>query len=198
MPNACSFILTWILTRGSTVSLVVLPVLACSQAALLCVSAKNNLFYLHKGSAVTWPWKLRLGLSEFRRKSPLYSLGHILAGCTMSSTTDLADIPRWPLFLHSFMTLPTNFLFLFFFFFAALLSLWGLSSLTRDWIWSMAVKAISPNHWTAKELPNFLFLEGNSRYPGTPGTLLSLFPGDLQISAATWLFSYKARYVLSF
>ena len=39
------------------------------------------------------------------------------------------------------------------FFLAALLSLWDLSSPTRDWTWATALKAPSPNHWTAGEFP---------------------------------------------
>ena len=31
-------------------------------------------------------------------------------------------------------------------------SLWDLSSPTKDWIQSMAVKALSPKHWTTREL----------------------------------------------
>ena len=33
------------------------------------------------------------------------------------------------------------------------LTTWLLSFLTRDWTWAMAVKAPSPNHWTACEFP---------------------------------------------
>ena len=30
---------------------------------------------------------------------------------------------------------------------------WDLSSQTRDWTWALAVKALSPNHWTARQVP---------------------------------------------
>lgn len=40
------------------------------------------------------------------------------------------------------------------FFLVAPLDLWALSSLSRDWTQSMMVKAPSPNHWTARELPS--------------------------------------------
>ena len=40
-----------------------------------------------------------------------------------------------------------------FFFLAALYSTQNLNSLTRDWIWAPALKARSPDHWTAKEFP---------------------------------------------
>ena len=33
-----------------------------------------------------------------------------------------------------------------------------LSSLTRNWTWAIAVKVLSPNHWTAREFLRFLFL----------------------------------------
>ena len=44
--------------------------------------------------------------------------------------------------------------FFFLFFLVAPLDLWALSSLSRDWTQSMMVKAPSPNHWTARELPS--------------------------------------------
>ena len=31
--------------------------------------------------------------------------------------------------------------------------LWDLSTLTRDWTWALAVKMLSPNHWTARKFP---------------------------------------------
>ena len=37
-------------------------------------------------------------------------------------------------------------------------SLWGLSSLTRDWNWALAVQAWSPKHWTARKFPCFPFI----------------------------------------
>lgn len=40
-----------------------------------------------------------------------------------------------------------------FFFLAALYSSWDLSSLTRNRTQALAVKAPSPNHWTAKDFP---------------------------------------------
>ena len=43
--------------------------------------------------------------------------------------------------------------FCFLLFLATWHGLWDLSSLTRDWTWATAVKAPSPNHWTARELP---------------------------------------------
>ena len=45
------------------------------------------------------------------------------------------------------------FFFPFLSFLAMLQGLWDLSSLTRDRTWALAVKAQSPNHWTARELP---------------------------------------------
>ena len=42
------------------------------------------------------------------------------------------------------------------FFLAALHSLQDLSSLTRDWTQTTAVKVPSPNHWTARELPHLI------------------------------------------
>ena len=44
-----------------------------------------------------------------------------------------------------------------FIFWAAPHSLWDLSSPTRDWTWATAVKAPSPNHWTAGEFPRGFF-----------------------------------------
>ena len=44
------------------------------------------------------------------------------------------------------------------FFFVAPGSFWDLSSLTRDGTWALAVKARSPNHWTAREFPRCLSL----------------------------------------
>ena len=44
-----------------------------------------------------------------------------------------------------------------FFFLAALRGLRDLSSPTRDWTWAPAVKAPSPNHWTARDFPPCLF-----------------------------------------
>ena len=38
-----------------------------------------------------------------------------------------------------------------FIFFLSLHGLWDLSSPTRNWTWSMAVKVHSPNHWTTKD-----------------------------------------------
>ena len=45
----------------------------------------------------------------------------------------------------------------FLFFFCHTLSLWALISLNRDWPWTIAVKALSPN-WTAREFPRWYFL----------------------------------------
>ena len=42
-------------------------------------------------------------------------------------------------------------------FMAMLCGLQDLSSLTRDWTWALAVKTISPNHWTTREFPKLLF-----------------------------------------
>ena len=42
---------------------------------------------------------------------------------------------------------------LFIYFLASLCGLRDLSSLTRDGTWALAVKALSPNHWTAREFP---------------------------------------------
>ena len=39
--------------------------------------------------------------------------------------------------------------------------LWDLSSLTRDWTQAVAVKALSPNHWSARESPKILFLKNS-------------------------------------
>lgn len=44
----------------------------CSLYALLCLSAENNHFDLQKGSALTYPWELKLGYSELRRKFLLF------------------------------------------------------------------------------------------------------------------------------
>ena len=43
-------------------------------------------------------------------------------------------------------------------FLAVPLVLWDLSTLTRDWTWDMAVKVPSPNHWTTREFPGFVFV----------------------------------------
>ena len=43
-----------------------------------------------------------------------------------------------------------------FFFLAMPHGLQHLSSLTRDWTWATAVKAPSPNHWTAREFPKLV------------------------------------------
>ena len=40
-------------------------------------------------------------------------------------------------------------------FLGGLCGLQDLNSLTRDWTWAVAVKALSPNHWTTRELPQF-------------------------------------------
>ena len=56
-------------------------------------------------------------------------------------------------FPFSISCLPT-FLFSFF---PCLPSSLSLSSLTRDWTQAMAVKALSPNHCTAREFPSFPF-----------------------------------------
>ena len=40
-------------------------------------------------------------------------------------------------------------------------SLRDLSSPTRVWTWAWAVKALSPNHWTAREFPIFHFLRNH-------------------------------------
>ena len=47
--------------------------------------------------------------------------------------------------------------FYFILFLAALHGLQDLSSPTRDWTWALAVKVPSPNHWTAREFPQFYF-----------------------------------------
>ena len=36
-------------------------------------------------------------------------------------------------------------------------TLWGLSSLTRDWTCAMAMKAQNPNHWATRELPKHVY-----------------------------------------
>ena len=46
-----------------------------------------------------------------------------------------------------------------FVFLASLLGLWDLGTLIRDRIWALAVKALRPNHWTAREFPIASFLE---------------------------------------
>ena len=45
----------------------------------------------------------------------------------------------------------------FFFFLASPYGLWDPSSLTRDQTQALAVRARSPNHWTAREFPSFFF-----------------------------------------
>ena len=59
---------------------------------------------------------------------------------------------------HFFMFLLTFRIIRFFkfYFFATLHGLWDLSSLTRDWTWAPAVRAPSPNHWTAKKFPRLI------------------------------------------
>ena len=54
-----------------------------------------------------------------------------------------------------------------FFFLAAQCSLWDLSSPTRDQTQALAVKARSPNHWTAREFPGTTCFEGISPGPDT-------------------------------
>ena len=54
---------------------------------------------------------------------------------------------------------PLKNFFFFFFFWAMLNALWDLSSLTRDLTGPSAVKAQSPNHWTAREIPTQHFLK---------------------------------------
>ena len=44
------------------------------------------------------------------------------------------------------------------FFLAMQPRLWDLSSLTRDWPHAPEVEVWRPNHWTAREVPNFIFL----------------------------------------
>ena len=41
----------------------------------------------------------------------------------------------------------------FFFFWIVLCGMQDLSSLTRDWTWTLAVKAWSPNYWITREIP---------------------------------------------
>ena len=48
---------------------------------------------------------------------------------------------------------------IFFFFLATPHGLWGLISPTSDRTWALAVKAPSPNHWTAREFPGSDYLE---------------------------------------
>ena len=82
-----------------------------------------------------------------RWSSPLAALLSVAPG----EHTQCLVCPRWPpaegLGTHC----------QFFFPLAVPLSLWDLSSLTRDWNRS-AVKAWSPNHRTTRELPGFLSL----------------------------------------
>ena len=47
--------------------------------------------------------------------------------------------------------------FLSFIFLTSPCSLWDFSSLTRDWTEALAVKALRPNHWTAREFAWLLF-----------------------------------------
>ena len=63
-----------------------------------------------------------------------------------------------PLTMGLLSALALGFLFVCFCFLAALHSLWDLSSLTRDRTHTTAVKAWSPNHWTAREFPSTVFL----------------------------------------
>ena len=46
----------------------------------------------------------------------------------------------------------------FFLLLAALCGFWNLFCLITDWTWYPAVKALSPNHWTAREVPLSFFL----------------------------------------
>ena len=57
------------------------------------------------------------------------------------------SLPSYPRRRYALECLPG------FFFFATPHSLQDLSSLTRDGTLVLAVKALSPNHWTTRELP---------------------------------------------
>ena len=45
-----------------------------------------------------------------------------------------------------------------FMFLAMLHSLWNLSFSTKNWTQTLAVKALSPNHWPSREFPSFILL----------------------------------------
>ena len=75
----------------------------------------------------------------------------------------------------------------FFFFFFWPLSLWDLSSSTRDRIWAPAVKAPSPNHWTARE-----FLHTWILYPSHPEAGPSPRPGHYAYKNASAISSRSA------
>ena len=51
-------------------------------------------------------------------------------------------------FSHYIITFFSSHIFL-----VMLLSLWDLSSPTRDWTQALAVEALSPNHWTTRAFP---------------------------------------------
>ena len=58
--------------------------------------------------------------------------------------------------IHTYLFI---FIFIYFYliFLAVLCGLWDLSSPTRYRTWALAVKVPSPNHWTARKFPLFLF-----------------------------------------
>ena len=55
-------------------------------------------------------------------------------------------------------------IYLVIYFLAAPRGLWDLSSPTRDWTQTMAVKAQNPNHLATRELPAFLCLTYFTQY----------------------------------
>ena len=60
------------------------------------------------------------------------------------------------IYVYIYIYLKNAIFFSFLSFLAMLRGLWDLSSLTGDRTWALAVKAQSPNHWTARELPMLL------------------------------------------
>ena len=58
--------------------------------------------------------------------------------------------------IHALLKLCTLF---YLFIWLHLVAYGDLSSRTRDWTWATAVKALSPNHWTAREFPQTVYLK---------------------------------------
>ena len=83
---------------------------------------------------------------------------------------DTCSFTRWSLFPLSLFWVWTGWSsWLLFFFMAMPCSLQGLSSLTRDWSCAPAAEAWSPNHWTARKVPNSWLLMGRTgEGNGTP------------------------------
>ena len=108
----------------------------------------NDLISCHFSPLPSAIFFLSLDFTWWLLGAPVYALT-VVTGCSASliMPLDYPHLGEWER------------LFWVHFFFFFWIALWDLSSLTSDQTWTMAVKALSCNHWTARKFLAFTFLK---------------------------------------